>query len=115
MTETPESDTEVVEKTAEQVIKFKCDQCGKSCKSENGLKIHVGKAHKKEDASPQEKMRGNSQEVELTVSPVKDTRAEPEGSDNESTPTDNNSDTDDSDQEEEYDPNIINGLDTRGP
>ena len=114
VTETPESDTEVVEKTAEQVIKFKCDQCGKSCKSENGLKIHVGKAHKKEDASPQEKKRGNSQEVELTVSPVKDTRAEPEGSDNESTPTDNNSDTDDSDQEEEYDPNIINGLDTRG-
>ena len=26
---------------------FKCDQCGKSSKSENGLKIHKGKAHKK--------------------------------------------------------------------
>ena len=27
--------------------KFKCDQCKNTFKSENGLKIHLGKAHKK--------------------------------------------------------------------
>ena len=25
---------------------FKCEQCGNDFKSENGLKIHIGKAHK---------------------------------------------------------------------
>ena len=31
---------------------FKCEECGKSYKSENGLKIHKGKAHKKEIILP---------------------------------------------------------------
>ena len=31
---------------------FKCDQCEKDFKSENGLKIHVGKTHNKADSIP---------------------------------------------------------------
>ena len=39
-----------VEEAVEKVIvekAFKCDQCKNSFKSENGLKIHAGKPHKK--------------------------------------------------------------------
>ena len=38
------------EETVEQIVvekAFKCDQCENSFKSENGLKIHAGKSHKK--------------------------------------------------------------------
>jgi len=70
-------ETEIVETTATK--ESKCDQCGKLCKSENGLKTHIRKSHKNEDPPPQEKLRHNSQEIELMVSPIRDTRAEPEG------------------------------------
>ena len=36
---------------------FKCSQCDNDFKSENGLKIHIGKAHKSSDP-PTEKLRG---------------------------------------------------------
>ena len=37
-----------VEEAVEMTEKaFKCDQCENSFKSENGLKIHAGKSHKK--------------------------------------------------------------------
>ena len=36
---------------------FKCEECGKSYKSENGLKIHKGKAHKKEFILPSPKIK----------------------------------------------------------
>ena len=61
---------------------FKCEECGKSYKSENGLKIHKGKAHKKEIilASP-EKIRTASSEhlsqnSSLELSPIRNTDRE---------------------------------------
>ena len=56
---------------------FKCEECGKSYKSENGLKIHKGKAHKKEIILPSpEKLRGVSgdspQNSSLELSPIRD-------------------------------------------
>ena len=63
---------------------FKCEECGKSYKSENGLKIHKGKAHKKEIILPSpEKLRRDSrdsaQSSSLELSPMRDTaREEPQ-------------------------------------
>ena len=56
---------------------FQCEHCASSFKTENGLKIHVGKSHKalKSSLSP-EKVRENSEETSLTVSPLRDTRRE---------------------------------------
>ena len=56
---------------------FQCDHCASSFKTENGLKIHFGKSHKalKSSLSP-EKVRENSKETSLTVSPLRDTRRE---------------------------------------
>ena len=55
---------------------FKCDQCETLFKTNNGLKIHIGKSHKAPN-SP-EKLRETSSEVLLSVSPSrKDRRAEP--------------------------------------
>ena len=49
---------------------FKCDQCGKLFNTENGLKIHVGKAHKKiEVLRLQQEESGNTS---LEVSPAKE-------------------------------------------
>ena len=52
----------------------KCNLCDKVCKSESGLKIHKGKAHKGSDPPAQaEKLRAGSGEVSpLKVSPVKE-------------------------------------------
>ena len=56
---------------------FQCEHCESSFKTENGLKIHVGKSHKalKSSLSP-EKVRDNPFEPSLTVSPVRDTKRE---------------------------------------
>ena len=55
---------------------FKCDQCETLFKTNNGLKIHIGKSHKAPN-SP-EKLRETSSESMLTVSPSReDRRAEP--------------------------------------
>ena len=53
---------------------FQCEYCASSFKTENGLKIHVGKSHKavKSSLSP-EKVREISEETSLTVSPLRDT------------------------------------------
>ena len=55
---------------------FKCEECGNSFKSENGLKIHRGKAHKKVSTLPSpEKMRrpsGDSpRDCSLIMSPTR--------------------------------------------
>ena len=53
---------------------FKCDQCGKLFNTENGLKIHVGKAHKKiEVLRLQQEESGNTS---LEVSPAKEVQRE---------------------------------------
>ena len=56
---------------------FHCEHCASSFKTENGLKIHVGKSHKalKSSLSP-EKVCENSEETSQTVSPLRDTRRE---------------------------------------
>ena len=51
---------------------FKCDQCEGTFKSENGLKIHIGKAHKNVNSTPA---------VNLSASPLLDAKREEEGSD----------------------------------
>ena len=55
---------------------FQCDQCDATFKTENGLKIHIGKSHK--EALSSEKMRKPSSQSSLTVSPIRDqSRVEP--------------------------------------
>ena len=52
----PESESSTEKSTPEKVARpvkakeFKCDQCDKDFKSENGLKIHVGKTHNRVDS-----------------------------------------------------------------
>ena len=60
---------------------FKCEECGNSYKSENGLKIHKGKSHKKANTLPSpEKMRRASRDSpmdsSLNVSSIRDTDRE---------------------------------------
>merc|ERR1712129_30612 len=65
-----ESDGKPAEETPQL---FKCDHCDKTFSTGNGMKIHIGKAHKK-----QETLRGSSShEAALSVSPLKDIRSEP--------------------------------------
>ena len=49
---------------------FQCEHCDNKFKTENGLKIHIGKTHKslKETLSP-EKIRDNPLVTSLSVSP----------------------------------------------
>ena len=63
--------------TAEKA--FKCDQCDNTFKSENGLKIHVGKSHKNLNSTPAtpdclRQQPGSS--VSLSASPLLDTSRE---------------------------------------
>ena len=56
---------------------FKCDQCENSYKSENGLKIHKGKSHKKTSTLPSpENLRRSSGDplldLSLNMSPIRD-------------------------------------------
>ena len=68
-----------VEETVKKVVvekAFKCNQCEYSFKSENGLKIHAGKSHKKVTSTPdrhRQKMEGS---VSLSASPLLDTSRE---------------------------------------
>ena len=52
---------------------FKCDQCGKSFNTENGLKIHNGKAHKKIEVL---RLQQESEVSSLEVSPAKEVQRE---------------------------------------
>ena len=69
-----------VEEAVEKIEKaFKCDQCENSFKSENGLKIHVGKSHKNLNSTPAtpdclRQQPGSS--VSLSASPLLDTSRE---------------------------------------
>ena len=52
---------------------FKCDQCENNFKSENGLKIHIGKTHKKVDsdfATPECPRQQPRSSVSLSASPL---------------------------------------------
>ena len=63
--------------TAEKA--FMCDHCENTFKSENGLKIHIGKSHKKVDSTPATPDRVRQQTncfVSLSASPLLDTSRE---------------------------------------
>ena len=57
---------------------FKCDQCENIFKSENGLKIHIGKAHKGVNLpSPPEQLRSSHEgSLDIPISPLLDVRRE---------------------------------------
>ena len=56
---------------------FKCDQCGNIFKSENGLKIHVGKSHKAVNPATPDCLRQEPRSsVSLSASPLLDTSRE---------------------------------------
>ena len=71
-----------VKETVERVVHekaFKCDQCENIFKSENGLKIHVGKAHKKvisTPATPDQLRQQLEGSVSLSSSPLLDASRE---------------------------------------
>ena len=57
---------------------FKCDQCMNTFKSENGLKIHVGKTHRKVTLTPERPRRQSGGSLGLSASPLLEvTREEP--------------------------------------
>ena len=58
---------------------FQCDQCENNFKSENGLKIHIGKTHKKVEsilATPERPRQHSRSSVSLSASPLLDTSRE---------------------------------------
>ena len=58
---------------------FKCDQCDKDFKSENGLKIHVGKTHNRVDsdlATPEVARNQLRSSESLSASPLLNTSRE---------------------------------------
>ena len=60
---------------------FQCDQCDSNFKSENGLKIHIGKSHKKVNpapATPDPPRQQPKSSVFLSDSPLLDTSREEE-------------------------------------
>ena len=62
--------------TAEKA--FMCDHCENTFKSENGLKIHVGKTHRKVTLTPERPRRQSGGSLGLTASPLLEvTREEP--------------------------------------
>ena len=64
------------DKTLDEEV-FKCDQCGNIFKSENGLKIHVGKSHKKVSPATPDRLRQQPRNSEeLSASPLLDTSRE---------------------------------------
>ena len=54
---------------------FKCGQCDKNFMSENDLKIHVGKSHKKVSSTPETGLQPRNP-VSLSASPLLDTSKE---------------------------------------
>ena len=55
---------------------FKCDICGNTFKSDNGLRIHKGKSHKSHEFPQRERMRAPDSVNFKHVSPLKDVREE---------------------------------------
>ena len=58
--------SETVKEKPRQRAAFQCDQCDNHFKSESGLKIHIGKSHKAQQAA--EILRGDLEEEALTIS-----------------------------------------------
>ena len=72
------SEEEAFEEVVEKRV-FKCDQCENIFKSENGLKIHIGKAHKKVNSipsTPDQLRQQMDDSVSLSASPLLNTSRE---------------------------------------
>ena len=70
---------ETVHKVVDEKGSFKCNQCENIFKSENGLKIHIGKAHKKVTSTPSTPSQLRQQlegSVSLSASPLLDASRE---------------------------------------
>ena len=78
----PQSENVSAEEAIEEVVErrfFKCEQCENYFKSENGLKIHIGKAHKKLNSLPPTPDRLRLQQecsVNLSATPLLDASRE---------------------------------------
>ena len=55
---------------------YKCSHCAFDFKSERGLKIHIGKAHKTESTSTPEKERGATPQKDMSLVIIHETREE---------------------------------------
>ena len=67
--------------TSQAMNTFQCDQYENNFNTENGLKIHIGKAHKVLKPLPSPEIgRDYPQDTLLVMSPVKDTRREEDNS-----------------------------------
>ena len=75
---TQEATEKVSAKSLSDNLDYKCPQCEISFKTEKGLNIHIGKAHKKEELPTPEKERGASahEDLSLTLTPPKECREE---------------------------------------
>ena len=75
---TQEATEKVSAKSLSDNLDYKCPQCELSFKTEKGLNIHIGKAHKKEELPTPEKERGASahEDLSLTLTPPKECREE---------------------------------------
>ena len=81
----PERESSAEKSTPEKVARpvkakeFKCDQCDKDFKSENGLKIHIGKTHNRVDsdlATPEVARNQLRSSESLSASPLLNTSRE---------------------------------------
>ena len=76
----PEKEPSVEKETEPEEDKvFQCAQCENNFKSENGLKIHIGRTHKKVDstlATPERLRQQSRSSVSLSISPLLDTSRE---------------------------------------
>ena len=67
--------------TSQAMNTFQCGQCENSFNTENGLKIHIGKAHKVLKPLPSPEIgRDYPEDTSLVMSPEKDTRREEDNS-----------------------------------
>ena len=62
---------------------FKCSQCDNIFKSENGLKIHVGKTHKNVNTTPERLRQQPASPATMPTSPLSDARREEVGEEKE--------------------------------
>ena len=75
--------SETVKEKPRQRAAFQCDQCDNHFKSESGLKIHIGKSHKAQQAAeilrgdPEEEALNISQQSEVTREEVGEEKGEP--------------------------------------
>ena len=71
--------SETVKEKPRQRAAFQCDQCDNHFKSESGLKIHIGKSHKAQQAA--EILRGDLEEEALNISQQSEVTREEVGED----------------------------------